>query len=556
MTLTDRPVHDRILELAASTIDGPLTASDAAELEAHLAGCPACARFAAAMQTDAFVLAQPLDLLPSSRVDGAVAAAIARTGARPQRHLLLAAAALVLLAILGVVAVGSYLQRAADDDLRTTITPSVPIVQVRPGPEASSITIGETWEAVGIEDSPTSRSIQAVTIVGSTLVGVGRGECLPNSTDPTECYGAAWTNVGGAGWTAAPNQPGLEMGLSVPTSGPEKSIYDVANGPAGLVAIGYDYDPPRSACTVAPCSNGPAVWRSIDGQTWERAHIDLGPGIIDRFNQPVAAITADPRGYVMVGYAHTLAGDGSTGARAAAWTSPDGIDWTRATDSDDMDVGLCVDTGEEPSCGGMLDVAATPTGYVAVGHALNGNAGQHRPAAWTSPDGLTWTLASNGLDFDGRLSAVTAGGPGLVAVGTICQPDCVSSNGGGVAATSIDGGEWTSVPVVGASALDEIASTRGQQFAIGSTLGESQQPIDLELWRSDDGVSWRRETGLPTMADVDDYRGSDIAVSSDRVVVVASAYVGGFASLKSMAYSSQAAPAPTDAAPSPSAVEP
>lgn len=394
MTLADRPLHDRTLELAASAIDGPLTASQAAELETHLAGCPACARIAAAMRTDAFDLTRPLDLLPSRRVDEAVAAAISRRSGRSQRVVLLAAAVLALVAILGAAAVGSYLRRAAENDLSTTVIPTPPVAVVTPRPATPTATTGETWEANRIEDSATGRYITAVAIAGSNLVGVGRGECLPNFTDSTACYGAAWTDVGGGGWAAAPNQPGLEMGLTVPTSGPDRSIYDIANGPAGLVAVGYDYNPPRSACAVAPCASGPAVWRSADGQTWERVHLDLGPGVIDRFSSPIVAITADDRGYVMVGYAQTLAGDGQPGARAAAWTSPDGIDWTRATDSDDMDVGPCVDTGEEPSCGGMLDVAATPTGFVAVGLAMNGNAGQGRPAAWTSPDGLTWTLAS------------------------------------------------------------------------------------------------------------------------------------------------------------------
>jgi hypothetical protein len=418
------------------------------------------------------------------------------------------------------------------------------------------VTIGETWETVAIEDSTTGRSIEAVAITGSSLVGVGRGECVPDFSDPTACYGAAWTDVSGAGWAAAPNQPGLQMGVSVPTSGPERGIYDIAKGPAGLVAVGYDYNPPRSTCAVAPCATGPAVWRSADGQTWERVDLDLGPGIVDRFSDPIVAITADDRRYVMVGYAQTLAAEGELGpAHAAAWTSSDGIDWTRATDSDDLDVGLCIDTGEEPDCGGMLDVVSTPTGFVAVGHTRNGIPGQDRPAAWTSPDGLTWTSALYGLDFDGRLSAVAAGGPGIVAVGTLCQPDCVGSNAGGIATTSSDGTEWTPVPVTGAPALEAIASTRRQQFAIGRA-DQSQGPTDLELWRGNDGVGWRRESGLPVMTDADGYIGSDIAASSDRVVVVVSAHVGGFASIRSVAYSSAAAAAPTEAAPSPSAAAP
>jgi hypothetical protein len=559
MTLADRSLHDRTLELAASAIDGFLTASEAAELESHLAGCAACARTAAAMRTDAFALAQPLDLLPSRRVDDAVAAAIARHGGRSQRYVLLAVAALTILAILGAIAVGAYLRRAADDELRTTVIPDPPVALISPRPDASRpVTLGKTWDTVVIEDGSRSRHIRAVASAGSTLVGVGRGECLPDFSDPTTCYGAAWTNVDGAVWTAAPNQAGLEMGLTDPTSGQERAIHDVTNGPAGLVAIGYDYSPPRSACAVAPCTNGPAVWRSADGQTWERIQLDLGPGIVDRFSNPILAITADERGYVMVGYAHTLSEDGSVGAHAAAWTSPDGIAWTRAADSDDMDVGPCVDTSEEPSCGGMRDVAAIANGYVAVGQAQAGPGwNQARPAAWTSRDGLTWTRADTGLDFDGYLSGVAVGAAGPVAVGTICLPDCFGANVGGVAVTSADGTSWTSTPITGAPALEGTASSGQEHFAIGVTALQQPVPgpqaLELQLWRSVDGLVWRRETSLPPLADVSNYGSSDVVADAGRLVIVMSAFVSGSDAYQSISYTSPATAAPTEPSASPSA---
>ena len=466
---------------------------------------------------------------PLTPADGSRLARTARPSAR------LAAAVLVPVVIIGVIAVGAYLERAADDDLPTTVLPSIPpIARVSPGPDASSTTIGRTWEMLTIEDGSTGRYISAVTFAGSDLVGVGRGGCVPDFVNPTDCYGAAWTAAAGEDWVTAPDQAGLEMGLAGAASGPEKSIDDVADGPAGLVAVGYDYDPPRSACAVAPCSTGPAVWRSADGLTWERAHVDLGPGIVDRFAQPIAAVVADDRGYVMVGYAHTLAGDGSVGARAAAWTSPDGIEWTRANDSDDMDVGPCVDTGEEPSCGGMLDVAVTSAGYIAVGHTLDGTAGQGRPVAWTSPDGLTWTRASDGLDFDGRLSAVTAGGPGIVSVGVHCQPDCM-----GVIASSVDGSSWTSVAAAGAPALTAVASSRGHLFAIGVMEAEGPGADGLQLWRSDDAVEWRREPSLPTLDEATQYLGADIAATPDQIVIVGSAVVAEVDPWQNFSYSSQ-----------------
>ncbi len=44
MTLAQRSIHERTLVLAASAIDGQLSPAETAELEGHLAGCPACAR--------------------------------------------------------------------------------------------------------------------------------------------------------------------------------------------------------------------------------------------------------------------------------------------------------------------------------------------------------------------------------------------------------------------------------------------------------------------------------------------------------------------------------
>jgi hypothetical protein len=224
-----------------------------------------------------------------------------------------------------------------------------------------------------------------------------------------------------------------------------------------------------------------------------------------------------------------------------------------------MDVGPCVDTGEEPSCGGMRDVAVTANGYVAVGQSQAGPASdQARPAAWTSPDGLTWTRADTGLDFDGYLSGVSVGAAGPVAVGTVCMPDCFGSNAGGVAVTSADGTSWTSTPMTGAPALEGIASTGREYFAIGAIALERPVPgpqaVEMQLWRSVDGVVWRRETALPSLADVANYQGLDIVADAGRLIIVISALLNGADSYQSVAYSSPATAAPAGPSASPTAV--
>ena len=523
-SLVERPLHDRSLTLAAGAIDGALTPAETAELETHLTTCPACRRRADAMRSDVASLAAPLNVLPSRRVDDAVLAAINRPAGRLQRDVLLAAAALLLLvALLGVAAVGAFIW-SESKKLPLSVAPADPPVSlVSPGPDIPVDSIGDTWRTIDVPVAP-GHLLEAVTLNGTDLVGVGRGGCVPDFSNPTNCYGASWVAPAAQGFVAAPDQPGLEMGLESGTSGPDKGIFDVASGPAGLVAIGYDYNPPRSACAVAPCSSGPAVWRSTDGRTWERVHVDLGPAAIDTFIDPIAAITAGPDGYVMVGHAVDYAASGpNLPARATAWASRDGVAWTRATDNEDMDVGPCIDTGETPSCGGMHAVVATGTGFAAVGEVRTGIDGQPpQPAAWTSLDGLTWTRATvtgpggeETVDGGGFLSGVAAGDSGLVAVGADCRPDCT----GGIVGTSIDGSAWTITRLTGGAPLKGVATTGSTVFALGAVDGDVGRAADLQLWRSDNGGAWQRVTGLPPIPEATQYRAADLAAASDRLIV-------------------------------------
>ena len=157
--------HDRALELAAMAIDFELTGAESAELEAQMAACPLCSRAAAAMRADAGAMRVPMTLLPSRRVDDAVYAAIAGRRAGPQRVLLLAAAALLLLGLLAALAVGASLlvHEAAARHGRAD----------RPGgagqPGAGRIGAGcargEAWQTLPLSvGSNGGRLIEAVTI--------------------------------------------------------------------------------------------------------------------------------------------------------------------------------------------------------------------------------------------------------------------------------------------------------------------------------------------------------------------------------------------------------
>ncbi len=112
MSNSERRLHARVLALAATALDFGLAAPETAELEGHLAGCPACARTAAGLRVDAAALRRPAELVPSYRVDAAVAAAIAghpaRRPAASRTLVLVAATALLLVALLGLAAVRRF----------------------------------------------------------------------------------------------------------------------------------------------------------------------------------------------------------------------------------------------------------------------------------------------------------------------------------------------------------------------------------------------------------------------------------------------------------------
>lgn len=144
----------------------------------------------------------------------------------------------------------------------------------------------------------------------------------------------------------------------------------------------------------------------------------------------MSSITAGGPGYVAVG----VAGDGTeeaSGVRnAAVWTSPDGITWTRVPHDD------AVFGGEGSQK--MVSVTAGGPGLVAVGYRFDepDRPGVY-PGVWTSPDGLTWTAVPL-EEEDGDMTSVIAGGPGLVAVGQEGWSAAVW--------TSPDGLTWTRVP--------------------------------------------------------------------------------------------------------------
>ena len=129
------------------------------------------------------------------------------------------------------------------------------------------------------------------------------------------------------------------------------------------------------------------------------------------------AVTQSGSGLVAVGDTCSDILDGNPVCEAGAWVSPDGVSWQRVPGGSDL---------FGPTA--LIDVAAGPSGVVAVGVTCRTSLTSSDPcdpAAWFSPDGLTWERASSEAfatcsttpsNPDAcSLETVVAGGPGFVA---------------------------------------------------------------------------------------------------------------------------------------------
>ena len=141
----------------------------------------------------------------------------------------------------------------------------------------------------------------------------------------------------------------------------------------------------------------------------------------------------------------------------------------------------------------LADVVGLPAGgYVAVGYVYPG----WHPAAWTSPDAITWSLQDMGAEeFTFPVAAVSGPDGSIVAVGR--------SGSDPVAWTSPDGHRWTrhEVATLSKGSVAErmttvIATPDG--FLAGGSAGPELADRHARFWRSADGVRW---TPVPDDAD-------------------------------------------------------
>jgi len=236
---------------------------------------------------------------------------------------------------------------------------------------------GFTWKRVS-SDGFRGGVVNDVIAGGPGFVAVGENEQSA----------VVWTSVDGLSWSRVPHDQevfGLRLGYG-------NGMVGVTVGGPGLVAVGSD-----GLNSDAPTGRAHAVvWTSVDGLTWSRVLHD----------ESVFGGTGDQGMFDVVVGGPGLLAVGEDDEGATVWTSVDGITWSRVPDDEAVfKAGYAI-----------TSAIATSEGLVAFG---DGGAGWNA-LVWTSRDGITWSrVPDDEAVFGGvNVQSVTAGGPGLVAVGS------------------------------------------------------------------------------------------------------------------------------------------
>ncbi|HEX5466106.1 MAG TPA: sialidase family protein [Candidatus Limnocylindrales bacterium] len=296
----------------------------------------------------------------------------------------------------------------------------------------------------------------------------------------------AWRSVdAGRTWTPL---PGLRA-----VDGSEADAAVAAHGRIVVVGGGPD---------------GALSWASTDGgDAWTTAPAspDLaGPHGTAR----MTSVIAWGDGFVAAGLRDSL----ETGRSAAeVWSSPDGLTWQLVAGGTDPDAG---DTGGADMGGAIYGLAATSDTIVAVG--TTGDQFRGPAGVWRSHDTEHWSNVTSADLAQGAMAAVTAGGPGFVAVG--------SGHGdtGAAAWVSADGESWRSAPDTSAFQHHGLPIRMAAVIPVGAGLAavgwmSSAANGTGTIWRSADGLTWTRD---PDQTSLLGGELTDVALAPDTLVGV------------------------------------
>jgi hypothetical protein len=302
---------------------------------------------------------------------------------------------------------------------------------------------GQHWQRLDDPALPFARSVlRHVQFFGDRFVAAG----IVRDSDTT-VHAAVWSSPDGQHWNRGPEGP-----FSAPTISDLGTL--VAGGPGLILA----------ATTENPTGAGDlVVWTSADGISWSAAITDPA-GLGGAGEQMVFDACTRPGLVLLVGAERLGELD-----RAAAWSSADGVHWSRnpvPPTGRESDVDACVWTGREFLAGGYAGV------------------GEGDAALWSSPDGRAWSLIP---------SPPSMGGPGRQAIYRLEQSggrlvafgfDYLGGGSELAVWTSADGRGWRRLALgpasVGSAAGEEVVSSMidgGTVYVFGGR-GEAAQ-----IWR-------------------------------------------------------------------------
>jgi len=320
---------------------------------------------------------------------------------------------------------------------------------------------------------------------------------------------AIWISTDGLAWEIIPHDNAVFGGAG------NQLIAGVTPGGPGVVAVGFDEQFDLEAIEESRNKNA-AVWYSSDGRSWARVpHDDAVFG--GEGDQAMNSVAAGGPGLVAVGY------DGREPSDAAVWVSADGISWTRVPHDERFLV------GEDAV---MSSVIASGSGMVAVGS--DGPQFHRRAAVWTSPDGVRWTrVYLDVVVFEGdggqSMTEVTLGPAGLVAVGA----EGIDGDSDAAVWTSSDTGKhWLRVRHdegffggEGDQVMFDVTLAGQELVAVGYDLidksEETDHKEDAAVWTSLDGVQRSRVDDRSDVFAASKYQLMYAVVSDGETVIAA-----------------------------------
>lgn len=319
--------------------------------------------------------------------------------------------------------------------------------------------------------------INDVVSWGTGYVGVGSSRQRDATAEP-----GTWNTSAAAFFTSADGQHWTIAQEGEPISSDYQSPEDLL--PAHLVVVGDRL----LAIGPTPFGTGaPMLWGSEDGSTWTVLENASWKGALT--GNTLLSLAAGPTGVVVVGAEGNMCCANPQGPPLIIH-SADGVTWDRLDLSAAFDKAYFRDVAAY--AGGFAIV-----GRVGAAEVRGSEPPLGVPAAWTSLDGVTWSRVEvEGSQATGAfLTTVIAGADGLFATGRQTDTTQLSGQGPLSGWASTDGRSWHLLGAFGTDLLPGIgnpAQVAGDGRHMVLFGRESCKTTELSAWSSLDGVTWTR----------------------------------------------------------------